>query len=115
MACVLRLQHTEHNNQSTNLRKRETTYLNSIQHLIQSRLEVTRVGVYPDTPYVHEPAASIPSDYVLAECTYSHDKIHRPAAAFGVYDAYDGFIPCNWGQSIAEKKDDEGYFDGLMG
>lgn len=63
-------------------------------------------------------AASTPSDYVLVECIDKEKggpygprgMIRSLAAALGVYDAYNGLVPPNWGHPIAKKKDDEDMF-----
>lgn len=64
-------------------------------------------------------AKNTPDDYVLVECIEkNHGGPYGPrgmirslAAALGVYDAYNGLVPPNWGHpAIAQKKDDEDQF-----
>jgi hypothetical protein len=63
-------------------------------------------------------AKNTPDDYVLVECIEkTHGGPYGPrgmirslAAALGVYDAYNGLVPPNWGHPIAQKKDDEDHF-----
>jgi hypothetical protein len=45
----------------------------------------------------------------------SHDMICSLAAALGVYDAHNGFVPPNRSHPIAQKKDDEYYFGRIDG
>jgi hypothetical protein len=63
-------------------------------------------------------AASTPSDYVLVECVDKEKggpygprgMIRSLAAALGVYDAYNGLVPPNWGHPIAKNEVDEDMF-----
>lgn len=63
-------------------------------------------------------AANTPTDYVLVECVDKEKggpygprgMIRSLAAALGVYDAYNGLVPPNWGHPIAKGKADEDVF-----
>lgn len=67
-------------------------------------------------------AVNMASDYVLAECKAEcidkekggpylpHGTIRSQAAAPGMYDAYNEFVPPSWGHSIAKKKEDQNLF-----
>lgn len=61
-------------------------------------------------------AANTPKDYVLVEGINKEKggpygprgMIRSLGAALGVYDAYNGLVPANWGHLIPKKVDDEG-------
>jgi glucoamylase len=63
-------------------------------------------------------AANTPTDYVLVECIDKvkggpygpRGMIRSLAAALGVYDAYNGLVPPNWGHPIEKGKADEDIF-----
>jgi hypothetical protein len=62
-------------------------------------------------------ADNTPTDYVyvLFECIDKENDgpyeprgmIRSPAAALGVYDAYNGIVPPNWGHPVPKKLDEE--------
>ena len=60
-------------------------------------------------------AANTPKDYVLVECVEKEKggpygprgMIRSLAAALGVYDAYNGLVPPNWGHSIPKKSEED--------
>ncbi|KAI9451528.1 Six-hairpin glycosidase-like protein [Russula earlei] len=60
-------------------------------------------------------AANTPEDYVLVECVHKeHGGPYGPrgmirslAAALGVYDAYNGLVPRNWGHPIPQQTRDD--------
>jgi glucoamylase len=57
-------------------------------------------------------AANTPGDHVLVECVHKEKggpygprgMIRSLAAALGVYDAYNGLVPPNWGHPIPERQ-----------
>jgi hypothetical protein len=63
-------------------------------------------------------AANTPKDYVLVECVDKEKggpygprgMIRSLAAALGVYDAYNGLVPPNWGHPIPKSYSDEDVF-----
>lgn len=69
-------------------------------------------------------AVNVPSDYVLVErinkekggpyCPRGCHDPRRLAAALGVYDAYNEFVPPSWGHTIARKKTIRICLGGLM-
>jgi len=56
-------------------------------------------------------AANTPKDYVLVECVEKEKggpygprgMIRSLAAALGVYDAYNGLVPPNWGHPVPKR------------
>jgi len=57
-------------------------------------------------------AANTPEDHVLVQCVHKEKggpygprgMVRSLAAALGVYDAYNGLVPPNWGHPIAERQ-----------